>query len=274
MAHSSQASPDRRWLLVVEMDSTGHWAPCRLVAFADHSDARAVGPDGACTAAAWSADGQWMYFTASVRGQSHLWRQRFPQGTPQQITFGAAEEDGLAVDPSRNSLITSIGTTQSALWIHDEKGERALSSQGEVLNEYSPPQFRENDAVLYYLLRHKAGSAAAELRRVDVQSGKVEVSGPGRLHPRLRCQPGRPTGGLLNREPGRWRTLARPHRPLVTPLSSGRARGELPPLRARRQNPLSGPRRKRELSGADRPRRARSIKAASLADPRVAGRLA
>ena len=179
MAHYSHASPDRRWVLVVEMDSNGHWAPCRLVALADHSDARVVGPGGACTAAAWSTDGRWMYFTAIVDGRSHLWRQRFPQGVPQQITFDAAEEDGLAVDATGNSLITSIGNTQSALWIHDDKGERALSSEGEVLNDSSPPLFRQNDSVLYYLLRHKAGSAGAELRRVEAQSGKVEVVVPG-----------------------------------------------------------------------------------------------
>ena len=179
MAHYSQASPDRQWILVVEMDSKGHWASCRLVSLGRTSEARLVGPDGACTAAGWSADGRWMYFTASVAGQSHLWRQPFPKGLPQQITFGAGEEDGLAVDPSGSSLITSIGTTQSALWVHDENGERALSSEGEVLNGSSPPQFRQNDSILYFLLRRKAGPPGAELRRADAQTGTVEVVVPG-----------------------------------------------------------------------------------------------
>ncbi len=179
MAHYSDASPDHRWVLVVDMDSNGHWGPCRLVALNGRPETRIVGPAGACTAAKWSADGRWMYFTVAVAGQSHLWRQSFPKGPPQQITFGAAEENGLAVDTTGNSLITSIGSTQSALWVHDEAGERALSAEGEVLNEYSPPLFRQNDAALYYLLQRKAGPPGAELRRVEPHSGKVDVVVPG-----------------------------------------------------------------------------------------------
>ena len=38
--------------------------------------------------AAWSPDGRWMYFGARVGGSSHLWRQKFPDGPPEQITFG------------------------------------------------------------------------------------------------------------------------------------------------------------------------------------------
>jgi eukaryotic-like serine/threonine-protein kinase len=51
-----------------------------------------VGPDGTCVAAAWSPDGTWMYFSATVDGSSHLWRQAFPNGAPQQFTSGPTEE--------------------------------------------------------------------------------------------------------------------------------------------------------------------------------------
>jgi Tol biopolymer transport system component len=124
MAHYSYASPDRKWALVVEMEPG--WLPCRLIPMDGSSPGRQVGPDGECTAAAWSPDGQWMYFGAAVGGQRHLWRQRFPNGESEQITFGAAEEEGVAVAPDGRSLITSVGVRESAVWIHDLKGERAI----------------------------------------------------------------------------------------------------------------------------------------------------
>ncbi len=178
MAHYSYASPDRHWILIVEMTGTGEWGPCRLVPFQGGGSPKLVGPNGACTSAAWSPDGSWMYFTAVVNGQSHIWRQRFPNGLAQQITFGATEEQGLAVERSGQSLITSVGMHESALWIHDENGERPISSEGEIF-PYSRAVFRENDRVLYYLLQRRAKNAGAELRRYSVTSGKSEAVYPG-----------------------------------------------------------------------------------------------
>ena len=100
MAHYSSPSPDRRWALVVEMNGNGDWAPCRLVDLEDQACRDRLDPMGACTSAGWSPDGRWMYFTAAVEGQSHIWRQHFPEGEPEQITFGPTEEDGVAVEPT------------------------------------------------------------------------------------------------------------------------------------------------------------------------------
>ena len=176
MAHSSYASPDRRWALVVEMDENGGWGPCRLVNLEGRVSPRPIGPAGACTSAAWSADGRWMYFTATVDGQSHIWQQHFPNGEPEQITFGPTEEDGLAVEA--RTLITSVGVHESALWMHDGNSERPLSSEGEVVGGLSPPVFSPDSGVLYYLLRQGQNSGA-ELRRTVVESGKSEVVLPG-----------------------------------------------------------------------------------------------
>ncbi|MBV8910397.1 MAG: protein kinase, partial [Gammaproteobacteria bacterium] len=77
MAHRSYISPDHRWVLVVEMDtdSTQIWLPCRLVPFDGGSRGREVGPEhAACTAAAWSPDGRWMYFSANAGQGFHIWR--------------------------------------------------------------------------------------------------------------------------------------------------------------------------------------------------------
>ena len=95
------------------------------------SPARPVGPQGECEAAAWSPDGRWMYFTVGVSGTSHLWRQRFPNGSIEQLTSGSATgEEGIAMAPDGGSLITSVGQTQRSLWVHDSSGDRPLLIDG------------------------------------------------------------------------------------------------------------------------------------------------
>ena len=179
MAHYSYASPDRKSALVIEMDEEGGWAPCRLIALDGRSQGGPIGPQGACTSAGWSPDGSWMYFTAALERQSHLWRERFPNGQPEQITFGPTEEEGVAVERDGRSVITSMGVHESALWIHDADGERALSSEGEIIAYTSPPSFSADDQVLYYLLRRGPASAGPELWRMEVESGKSEAVFPG-----------------------------------------------------------------------------------------------
>jgi len=126
----------------------------------------------------------WMYFTATVDGRSHIWRQRFPKGEPEQITFGPTEEDGIAVGPESHAVITSVGVRESAVWIHDGNIERSLSSEGEVVGGLSPPElspqieYSPDASVLYYLLRREEGSGA-ELWRTVVDSSKSEVVFPG-----------------------------------------------------------------------------------------------
>lgn len=179
MVHYSYASPDRNSALIVEMDAQGAWTSCGLVSLQESRQRRSVGPEGECTAAGWSPDGSWMYFVAWVEGQSHIWRQRFPNGQPEQITFGPTSEQGLAVDPDGRSVITSVGVYQSAIWIHDDRGERSLSSEGEVDNTYSPPSFAADGETLYYLLWHQQAGSGPELWRMAVDSGKGEAVFPG-----------------------------------------------------------------------------------------------
>jgi len=178
MAHEAYPSPDHRRALVVEMDGNGDWTTCRLVTLEGQSPPTTVGPAGACTSAGWSPDGRWMYFTAAVNGQLHLWRQRYPTGEPQQLTFGPAEEDGIAVEPHGRALITSVGMTESAIWMHDGNGDRPLSSNGEIASWLSPPVFSPDARLLYYLLRTGDGSGA-ELWRTAVSSDTSEPVFPG-----------------------------------------------------------------------------------------------
>ncbi len=175
MAHFSAASPDLQNALVVEMDRTGAWEPCRLVPLDGKLPGREVGPDGGCTSVAWSPDGRWMYFSAVVGGSQHLWRQAFPDGSPEQITFGATEEEGLAMAPDGRSLITSIGTSRSAVWVHDPAGERAISTEGYAYRA----RLSRDGKRLFYLSRQNQRSSAAELRVANVATGASESVFPG-----------------------------------------------------------------------------------------------
>jgi eukaryotic-like serine/threonine-protein kinase len=174
MAHYSYLSPDRKSLLVVEMDGTTAWLPCRLLPWEGGSKGRQVGPAGACIAAGWSPDGKWMYFNAAVHGATHLWRQRFPDGVTEQITFGPGEEEGLAIPPDGKSLIASVGVRKSSVWLHDGQGERLISPEGSV----SFPRITSDGKRVYYLLR-KNGSNVDELWSTDGASGKANPSMAG-----------------------------------------------------------------------------------------------
>ena len=137
MAHRSTVSPNGEWVLVAEMDNPV-WQPCRLVPSTGQDVGRRVGPDGQCTSAAWSHDGQWMYFASNSTGAFHLWRQRFPNGVPEQLTHGPTEEEGIAPDPDGRSVLTSVGTRHQSTWVHDEGGERAISREGYAFVPTSP----------------------------------------------------------------------------------------------------------------------------------------
>jgi len=183
MAHYSYVSPDLKSVVVIEMANTHAFdSPCRLIPFDGSSAGRQVGPAGTCLSAAWSPDGKWMYFSADVEGQVHLWRQRFPTGTPEQITFGANQEQGIAVAPDGKSLITSVGKRVSVIWLHDSTGNRPITLEGYA----GTPRVSGDGKHVFYLdsatstAFSPAGPApAGELRSVDVASGKIDSALPG-----------------------------------------------------------------------------------------------
>lgn len=170
MAHFSHLSPDRKWILLAEMDASS-WLPCRLTPFDGSSPGKPVGPAPAqCTDAAWSPDGKWMYFTANAGNGYHIWRQSFPDGQPHQVTSGATQEEGIAFAPDGHSFVTAIGTSQSTLWFHDARGDQQITSEGFALF----PSLSPDGKKLYYLLR--AGGArswmSGELWVADLESGQ------------------------------------------------------------------------------------------------------
>ena len=172
MAHRSSLSPDGKSMLVVEMNASG-WLPCRVVPFDGGSSGRRVGPQPAqCTDAAWSPDGKWMYLAANTGSGYHIWRQRFPNGAPEQVTSGATEEQGISVAPDGKSFVTSVGESQSTLWVHDSGRERQITYEG-----YSYlPSFSSDRKRLYYLQRSKTNSrfVSGELWETELETGKQQ----------------------------------------------------------------------------------------------------
>ncbi len=175
MAHHSYLSPDGKWMLIVLMTSQGKLTQCRVVPFDGSGKEQLVGPDGGtCTTGAWSPDGKWVYVSAAKDGVFHIWRQRFPDGEPEQVTSGPTEEEGIAMAADGRSFVTSVGTTDASIWIHDKAGDRQISSEGNA----STTTFSNDGTKLYYL-KKSGRDPKSELWKLDLKSGENERLLPG-----------------------------------------------------------------------------------------------
>ena len=175
MAHHSYLSPDGKWVLLVVMDTQGKLGRCRVVSFQGGGKEQLVGPDNAaCNSGAWSPDGKWIYLSSDAGGRFHIWRQRFPGGEPEQMTSGPTEEEGIAMQTDGKALYTSVGTFDSAVWIHDESGERQISLEGSSLAS----TFSSDGKTLFYLKRNRPDQKP-ELWSTNLESGRAEVVLPG-----------------------------------------------------------------------------------------------
>jgi eukaryotic-like serine/threonine-protein kinase len=177
MAHRSYLSPDGKWVLLVEMDIDHLWEPCRVVPADGSSPGSKVGPPGGgCTFGAWSPDGKWVYLTSNAVGGIHVWRQRFPNGQPEQITSGPTDEEGIAMAPDGRSFVTAMALQNTSLWIHDANGEREISLEGNA----AEPRFTPDGERLLCLIVKEPPSEfgfyrdLGELRVVDLKSGSSE----------------------------------------------------------------------------------------------------
>jgi eukaryotic-like serine/threonine-protein kinase len=184
MAHRSFLSPDGKWVLLVEMDHDHVWEPCRLIPMDGSSLGRKVGPPAAaCTFAAWSPDGKWMYFNSNRGGVgNHIWRQRFPDGSPEQVTSGPTEEEGIAMAPDGRSFVTAVTLSNVSIWVHDASGDRPISLEGNSAD----PKFTPDGGKLCYRIvkqtpdeRRFMGGEPGEVWVTDLKSGRSESLAPG-----------------------------------------------------------------------------------------------
>src|SRR6185369_8633576 len=181
MAHRSAPSPDRTHVLVVEMNG-GEWLPCRLVPFDGSSTGRPIGPlDGQCTTATWSSDGRWMYFSSNAGGAFHVWRQRYPNGTPEQITFGPTEQEGTALTPDGKYVITSMGLQQASISLKDSTGERQLTSEGFAMLPTMLSTMPSGDRMFYLMRTGSRGYASGELWALNPATGEKAHVLPGHV---------------------------------------------------------------------------------------------
>jgi Tol biopolymer transport system component len=113
-----------------------------------------------------------MYFSANTGNGFHIWRQSFPDGVPEQVTTGATEEEGIEFAPDGRSFVTSVGSSQSTLWVHDSRGERQITAEGFAIF----PSFSPDGRKLYYLLRAGGSRSifSGELWAADLESGQRE----------------------------------------------------------------------------------------------------
>ena len=173
MAHRSYLSPDGKQVLMVEMNELGSLVGCRMVPMDGSSPGKPVGPQGGrCLFAAWSPDGTWMYFNSDSGGDAHIWRQRYPDGEPEQITFGPTQEEGIAMAADGRSFLTAVGLTYSSVWVHDAKGDRQISLEGYAFG----PKFTPDGKRLIYRVRK---GNINELWIADLDSGRSEPLLPG-----------------------------------------------------------------------------------------------
>src|SRR6202041_4184269 len=122
------------------MNSLGKLTQCRVVPFDGNGHEHLVGPKNTvCKSGAWSPDGKWVYLSVDTGGAFHIWRQRFPDGPPEQVTSGPTEEEGIAMAPDGRSFITAVAVESNSLWVHDAKGERQISLEGNGLNPKFTP---------------------------------------------------------------------------------------------------------------------------------------
>jgi Tol biopolymer transport system component len=184
MVHRSSLSPDGKWVLLVEMDGDHLWLPCRLVPMDGSSAGRNVGPPAAaCTFAAWSPDGKWMYFNSNRGGGgNHIWRQRFPDGRLEQVTSGPTEEEGIAMAPDGRSFVTAVTLSNVSIWVHDASGDRPISLEGNSAD----PKFTPDGRNLYYRIVKQTpnqlrflGGEPGEVWATDLKSGRSESLAPG-----------------------------------------------------------------------------------------------
>ena len=174
MAHHSWLSPDGRSLLVVQMDNQGNIIPCQVVSLTSQKPPVTAGPPaGPCLAGAWSSDGRYIYVTAQT-DDFHIWRQRFPGGQPQQLTFGPTSQVGLAMAADGKSLVTSVGSQQQTVWLHDASGDHPVTSEGQSFHPLLSP-----DGSSLYMLRVAGQNPDPQLWVLHRSTGSLDPLVPG-----------------------------------------------------------------------------------------------
>jgi hypothetical protein len=117
-----------------------------------------------------------MYFSANAGDNFHLWRQRSPDGKPEQLTSGPTGEEGIAMAADGRSLITAIGLRQRPVTFHDASGDRQVSLEGYA---FLPKLFLPGRKVCYRISKPGMTTQESEVWVADLDAGRTEALLPG-----------------------------------------------------------------------------------------------
>jgi Tol biopolymer transport system component len=123
-----------------------------------------------------------MYFSSNRGGGHHIWRQRFPDGSPEQVTSGPTEEEGIAMAADGRSFVTAVTLSDVSIWVHDASGDRAISLEG---NSADPIFTPDGSKLCYRAVKQTPnemrfmGGEPGEVRVADLKSGRSESLAPG-----------------------------------------------------------------------------------------------
>jgi dipeptidyl aminopeptidase/acylaminoacyl peptidase len=79
----------------------------------------------------WSPDSRYIYFTAAIGGESHLFRTSVPSGVVEQVTKGPRRLNGLQIDSTFRRIVYTVGVHNAPPDVYsaniDGSGERRLT---------------------------------------------------------------------------------------------------------------------------------------------------
>ena len=171
MAHRSYLSPDRKQVLVVEMGCNGVAAlPVGALRRQLSRKARRPGAGavyGRRLVPRWEMD----VFLRQYRQRGLTSGGSVSRtGRPSRSPSASPRKKGFDFAPDGRSFVTSIGTSQSTVWVHDSRGDRQMTSEGYAFL----PSISPDGKKLYYLVR--AGGArnfmTGGLWVADLESGQ------------------------------------------------------------------------------------------------------
>ena len=102
---------------------------------------------------------------------------------PEQVTFGPTTQEGIAMAADGKSLVTSVGTQASTVWMHDSTGDHQISSEGYA----TAPQFSADGRALYFLMANEEATGQ-ELWSKDLATDKLDSVLPGYAMETMPCR--------------------------------------------------------------------------------------
>jgi Tol biopolymer transport system component len=117
-----------------------------------------------------------VYLVSRAGGANHIWRQRFPDGQPEQVTSGPTEEEGIAMAADGRSFVTAVALVNTSLWLSRSGQERPISLEGNAVDAKFAPDGKR----LLYRAVNSLGDypLPGVLRVANLDTGRVETLTP------------------------------------------------------------------------------------------------